>query len=316
MEQFKKWTNVPEHYKSKTFCTKERYIIKGIEPVAEVYQYISKSYIPLYDIRTLEKKPERTAEQIEATKRAQETKERNHTCKSCGDIDYKRFHKDIQLCDTCYRYARDDYNSFINKIPGLETRLAWGAPENIDKYVILDTETTGLDYDAQIVELGIMDLKGNVLYDGLFKPTIPIPRQVSEIHGIYDKDVEGALSFGDEIPKIHEILKDKIILAYNSNFDEEKIKYSYEMHGLREQAKKYKWDCVMYNEMKIRDRKRFISLENACDVCGQTHRAIEDCKLVYALIILDREYYQKQLERTKEALKRVEEDLKMDDIPF
>ena len=316
MEQFKRWADVPEHYKSKTFCTKERYIIKGIDPVAEVYQYKTRNYIPLYDIRALEKKPERTAEQIEATKRAQETRAINHTCKSCGDIDYKNFHKEIQLCDMCYEYAWRDYHDLKSEISGLSVRLEWGEEETIDEYVILDTETTGLDYDAEIIELGIIDLEGNVLYHSLFKPTTPILPGASEVHKIYDKDLEGAPNFKAEIPKIDKILRDRMILAYNSDFHEQVIRYNYEMHGAGEQAKNYEWDCVMYNEMKIQGSESFISLESACGLYGRKHRAIEDCKLVHGLIVGDRKSSQISLQKAKEKLEQVEIDLGIDDIPF
>ena len=42
---------------------------------------------------------------------------------------------------------------------------------NKNNYVILDTETTGLGDNDVIVQLGILDLNGNVLLDTLIKPT-------------------------------------------------------------------------------------------------------------------------------------------------
>ncbi len=44
--------------------------------------------------------------------------------------------------------------------------------------MILDTETTGL-YDAEIVELSIIDTAGNVLLDTLVRPTRPIPAEAT-----------------------------------------------------------------------------------------------------------------------------------------
>lgn len=45
--------------------------------------------------------------------------------------------------------------------------------------LIVDTETTGLENDAQIVEIAVVDLAGRVLLDSLVKPTIYIPREAS-----------------------------------------------------------------------------------------------------------------------------------------
>jgi DNA polymerase III alpha subunit (gram-positive type) len=56
----------------------------------------------------------------------------------------------------------------------------------LDNWVILDTETTGL-YDAEIVEIAVVDPLGEALLNTLVKPTIPIPTEVIEIHGITDE---------------------------------------------------------------------------------------------------------------------------------
>jgi nucleoside-diphosphate-sugar epimerase len=68
----------------------------------------------------------------------------------------------------------------------------------IDKpLAVLDLETTGIDYvKDRIVEIAVIKL----LPDGSteekchrLNPTIPIPIQASNVHGIYDKDVVTAI---------------------------------------------------------------------------------------------------------------------------
>ena len=59
-------------------------------------------------------------------------------------------------------------------------------------FVILDTETTGLNERAEIVELSIIDKNGNTLFDRLIKPKGHIPRDAEQIHGISNADVENA----------------------------------------------------------------------------------------------------------------------------
>ncbi|MBU1785249.1 MAG: 3'-5' exonuclease [Candidatus Omnitrophica bacterium] len=61
-------------------------------------------------------------------------------------------------------------------------------------WLVLDTETTGVHDHDRIVELGMLvvinqqvALEAGTLVD----PGIPIPEEASNIHGIYDKDVEG-----------------------------------------------------------------------------------------------------------------------------
>ena len=40
--------------------------------------------------------------------------------------------------------------------------------------LILDTETTGLDAHDEVIQLGIVDMHGNVLLDTLVRPTVSV----------------------------------------------------------------------------------------------------------------------------------------------
>ncbi|MCW3664158.1 3'-5' exonuclease, partial [Burkholderia cenocepacia] len=51
-------------------------------------------------------------------------------------------------------------------------------------FILLDTETTGLDESAEIVEIAVIDDAGNVLLNTLVKPKHPIPNSATAIHGI------------------------------------------------------------------------------------------------------------------------------------
>ena len=64
-----------------------------------------------------------------------------------------------------------------------------------DDWVLLDTETTGLDGDAEIVDLALLDRDGTVLLDTLLRPQWPIPPVVSRVHGLYDHHVRAAPTF-------------------------------------------------------------------------------------------------------------------------
>ena len=48
----------------------------------------------------------------------------------------------------------------------------------------LDTETTGLDNGAQIIEIAIIDGTGDVMVDLRLKPSVPIDERAQEVHGI------------------------------------------------------------------------------------------------------------------------------------
>ncbi len=86
-------------------------------------------------------------------------------------------------------------------------------------YAVLDTETTGRDSDARVVEIGITDGAGAALLDTLVNPGIPIPDEAQAIHGIRDQDVAGAPSFGDVLPRITQALAGRRVIIYNRVFD-------------------------------------------------------------------------------------------------
>ena len=55
--------------------------------------------------------------------------------------------------------------------------------------VIFDTETTGLDSDAEIIEISCINAHGSALLDTLVKPTTSVPEDATRIHGLCDADL-------------------------------------------------------------------------------------------------------------------------------
>lgn len=86
---------------------------------------------------------------------------------------------------------------------------------------IFDLEATGLDVtNDRIVEIAILriDKDGSTYeYSKRVNPQIPIPEEVSLIHGIYDKDVAGEKAFTDLASEIVDFLGDADLAGYNSN---------------------------------------------------------------------------------------------------
>ena len=98
--------------------------------------------------------------------------------------------------------------------------------KNIDDFdlVFFDLETTGLDavMGDSICEIGAVKIRGKdtvETFQTLVNPKKNIPQEVQRIHGISDKDVEGAPYFEGVVDKFIYFLQDSIILAYNIAFD-------------------------------------------------------------------------------------------------
>jgi hypothetical protein len=108
--------------------------------------------------------------------------------------------------------------------------VAWAADALTDKdVVVLDTETTGLEDDARIVEISVLAVDGTVLLDTLVNPGQPIG-EASYIHGITDAMVADAPSFSEVLPQLSEALAGRRCLIYNEPYDVGRLRHELTLH--------------------------------------------------------------------------------------
>lgn len=115
------------------------------------------------------------------------------------------------------------------------------------KVCVFDTETTGfpvrdggIEQQPYIVQfaaiVGEIDENKNYTelerYDFLIKPRISIPFSSSQVHGIYDKDVENAPYLEEKLDEIMKVLNGvDVVVGHNVSFDEEIVNYELARHG-------------------------------------------------------------------------------------
>ena len=108
---------------------------------------------------------------------------------------------------------------------------AWARDALADpRTVILDTETTGLEDDARIVDIAVVTAAGRVLLDTLVNPGEPIPPSATAIHGITDAMVAGAPTFGEILGALDRAIDGQRVLIYNKPFDVERLKHELTLH--------------------------------------------------------------------------------------
>lgn len=130
-----------------------------------------------------------------------------------------------------YKAWMRDFGRFIrDKNEAIEWAIK--VLESPSVFVILDTETTGL-YNAQIVEIAVVRADGETLLNSFVRPSIPIPAEVTRIHGIDDKVVENAPTFPEVYAQIVEAIAGRKIIIYNSGFDTRILNYCCDIHGLQ-----------------------------------------------------------------------------------
>ena len=86
-------------------------------------------------------------------------------------------------------------------------------------YVIIDTETTGLKVDDEIIEIAIINMRGDVLLNTLVKPVNTIPPEATKINNITNEMVASAPVWRDVFPLVKDIISNYKWLAWNSRFD-------------------------------------------------------------------------------------------------
>ncbi len=115
-----------------------------------------------------------------------------------------------------------------------------------DDYLVLDTETTGVNH-AEIVQIGIIDAQGTVLMDTLVKPIHRIPYQATAIHGITDTMVIDAPPWAEVTTQVEALLRDRDLIVYNAAFDRKMMHQSAASAGLPKTDWKTfsRWWCAM-----------------------------------------------------------------------
>jgi len=91
-----------------------------------------------------------------------------------------------------------------------------------DEVVVVDTETTGIDRRARLVEIGALRVRGGVVVDQfqtLVDPEMRIPSEVIRVHGITDAMVKGAPHADAALAAFLAWVAGASLVAHNAHFD-------------------------------------------------------------------------------------------------
>ncbi len=163
-----------------------------------------------------------------------------------------------------------------------------------DRPVYLDTETTGLDPRAEIVEIALIDHDGSVLLDSLVKPTRRIPWEATRVHNISNEMVADAPVWADLWPQVQMLLNGRRVGIYNAEFDLRMIQQSHAAHKVGETAAGSNAFCIMklyaefFGERGGYGNFKWQGLDKAAHQCRialpNSHRAAADAQLARAVL--------------------------------
>jgi DNA polymerase-3 subunit epsilon len=142
--------------------------------------------------------------------------------------------------------------------------------------VILDTETTGLGPCDQVIQIGVIDVQGNVLFDTLLYTDCPIAPQASVIHGITKERLIGAPTWPAIELDLLQVLDNRPVLIYNAGFD---------FRMLIQTAQAYHRPCNWITHLDAHCvMKRYANGGKWAKLEGGDHTALGDCRATLALL--------------------------------
>lgn len=165
-----------------------------------------------------------------------------------------------------------------------------------DNCLILDTETTGLGDDAEIVEISLIDTSGEILLNTLIKPRRPIPQEATAIHGITNEMVADAPSWIKVCSKFYHLIGGRNVVIYNSDYDTRLLEQTNEANWIVGPCcEQPVFECAMlayaefYGQKSDRGGYKWQKLTAAAEqqgviIEGTPHRALSDCLTTLGVI--------------------------------
>lgn len=153
-------------------------------------------------------------------------------------------------------------------------------------FVCLDTETTGLDESAEIIEIGMVKVIDGQITDRfsqLIQPYHPIPENITQLTGIDDSMVENQPHWPEVEQSILNFIADFTLVAHNVSFDRGMLEHHLgrvlpnQWVDTHDMAKIFMPTLTSY---------KLISIAGALDLHGQGfHRAIQDAEITAQVLL-------------------------------
>ncbi|PYA49172.1 3'-5' exonuclease [Serratia marcescens] len=162
--------------------------------------------------------------------------------------------------------------------------------------LVLDTETTGLDDKAEIIEIAIIDATGKTLLNTLVRPSKPIPAEATAIHGITDEMVKDAPAWPEVSPQLCSLISGKAMAIYNADYDIRLLEQTDRIWNVTPKLDSYPQTvCIMqeyaefYGQKSERGGYKWQKLTTAAEqqgviIEGTPHRALSDCLTTLGVI--------------------------------
>ena len=174
------------------------------------------------------------------------------------------------------------------KLISLRNRIILKCKEILNdksNYVILDTETTGLGKNDVILQLGLIDLDGNVLMDTLIRPSKRkrFSASATAIHGLSMASVKNAPTFAEIYAEFKRAIGKRELLIYNAVFDGRMLDQTVEQDEI--DLETFNATCIMnlYNGY-VGEWNSYHNSIKWQKLPGGDHSAVGDCLATLEII--------------------------------
>ncbi len=157
------------------------------------------------------------------------------------------------------------------------------------QYVIIDLETTGLNYETdRIIEIGMLKIEENRIidqYQSFIYQYINIPPEIVAMTGITSKMIsENSISELEALKKLKTFIGNCTVVGYNIDFD---------INFINHMCERLSFDTFIFRcKDMLKSIRRKLHLDNykletvakACNIeISNLHRALADCELIYRI---------------------------------
>jgi len=172
-----------------------------------------------------------------------------------------------------------------------------------DCFVVVDLETTGLDYgDDAIVEIGAVRVKNSQVtetYHTMVDPLRPMPAEATAVNGITQEMVDGQPWLCEVLPAFLDFLGDDVVVAHNATFDGNFIMQACLRLDLATPAAFFDTMNLARYWPEAANKKQSTLLKAAGIENDQAHRALSDAEALAKFVLAT--YPRMKARKKKEA---------------
>jgi len=150
-------------------------------------------------------------------------------------------------------------------------------------YCVIDLETTGLNVEQDVIinAAAVKIKRGKItkIYEAYIKPSMPIPVESIQWHGITDAMLQDKPSIGEVLPEFLAFIGDSVVTGHHINFDIKMIeRHLQETYGATIDGAP--WLDTMLLHKLVMENNSNTELDDLLDVyvvdCNERHRALGD----------------------------------------